>query len=142
MLDILGSGRGATRANDAQGTPTQSHISPSIQAYEESATDPARNCYKLTFQTADRLVILITPRWPVCEKWICTRTSTDVLNQPPPGTNRPYPPGGLFPHVAYGTRVMKSAPLKSGLLVSSHLSREKWTALSDPLSPPRYRPPL
>ena len=53
MLDILGSGRGATRANDAQGTPTQSHISPSIQAYEESATDPARNCYKLTFQTAD-----------------------------------------------------------------------------------------
>ena len=27
-------GRGATRAEDAQGTPTQSHTSPSIQVYE------------------------------------------------------------------------------------------------------------
>ena len=27
-------GRGATRAEDAQGTPTQSHISPSILVYE------------------------------------------------------------------------------------------------------------
>ena len=29
-------GRGAARADDAQGTPTQSHISPSIQVYEEN----------------------------------------------------------------------------------------------------------
>jgi len=29
------SGRGTTRAEDAQGTPTQSHISPSIQEYED-----------------------------------------------------------------------------------------------------------
>jgi len=29
------SGRGTTRAEDAQGTPTQSHISPSILEYEE-----------------------------------------------------------------------------------------------------------
>ena len=29
------SGRGAARAEDAQGTPTQSHKSPSILAYEE-----------------------------------------------------------------------------------------------------------
>ena len=31
----MGSGRGTARAEDAQGTPTQSHISPSILAYEE-----------------------------------------------------------------------------------------------------------
>ena len=29
------SGRGAVRAEDAQGTPTQSHISPSILVYED-----------------------------------------------------------------------------------------------------------
>jgi len=29
-------GRGTARAEDAQGTPTQSHISPSIQVYEEN----------------------------------------------------------------------------------------------------------
>jgi len=29
-------GRGTTRAEDAQGTPTQSHISPSILVYEEN----------------------------------------------------------------------------------------------------------
>ena len=29
------SGRGAARAEDAQGTPTQSHVSPSILVYEE-----------------------------------------------------------------------------------------------------------
>jgi len=28
-------GRGAARADDAQGTPTQSHISPSILVYED-----------------------------------------------------------------------------------------------------------
>ena len=31
----VSSGRGAARAEDAQGTPTQSHISPSILVYEE-----------------------------------------------------------------------------------------------------------
>ena len=31
----LVSGRGSTRAEDAQGTPTQSHISPSILVYED-----------------------------------------------------------------------------------------------------------
>ena len=30
-------GRGAARAEDAQGTPTQSHISPSILVYEENS---------------------------------------------------------------------------------------------------------
>ena len=30
------SGRGTTRAEDAQGTPAQSHISPSILVYEDS----------------------------------------------------------------------------------------------------------
>ena len=29
------SGRGTTRAEDGQGTPTQSHIAPSILVYEE-----------------------------------------------------------------------------------------------------------
>ena len=33
LLDI--SGRGAARAEDAQGTPTQSHISPGILVYED-----------------------------------------------------------------------------------------------------------
>ena len=32
------SGRGAARAKDAEGTPTQSHISPSILVYEEKNT--------------------------------------------------------------------------------------------------------
>ena len=32
-------GRGAARAEDAQGTPTQSHISPSIVVYEEYRVD-------------------------------------------------------------------------------------------------------
>jgi len=32
------SGRGTTRAEDAQGTPSQSHISPSILVYEEYLT--------------------------------------------------------------------------------------------------------
>jgi len=30
------SGRGTTRAEDVQGTPTQSHISPSILVYEDN----------------------------------------------------------------------------------------------------------
>ena len=33
--DKLRVGRGAVRAEDAQGTPAQSHISPSILVYEE-----------------------------------------------------------------------------------------------------------
>ena len=32
---LIGSGRGTTRAEDAPGTPTQSHISPSILVYED-----------------------------------------------------------------------------------------------------------
>ena len=34
---LIDSGRGAARAEDAQETPTQSHISPSILACEEKA---------------------------------------------------------------------------------------------------------
>ena len=34
--DRLRVGRGATRAEDAHGTPTQSHISPSILVYAEN----------------------------------------------------------------------------------------------------------
>ena len=37
LIDLgLVSGRGAARAEDAQGTPTQSHISPSILVYEDN----------------------------------------------------------------------------------------------------------
>ena len=36
-LGMIDSGRGTTRAEDAQGTPTQSHISPSIRVYEEES---------------------------------------------------------------------------------------------------------
>ena len=35
------SGRGTTRAEDAQGTPTQSHISPSILVYEDKVVPAA-----------------------------------------------------------------------------------------------------
>ena len=34
-VDRLSGGRGTTRAEDAQGTPDQSHISPSILVYED-----------------------------------------------------------------------------------------------------------
>jgi len=34
-----GSGRGTTRAEDAPGTPTQSHTSPSILVYEDYVVD-------------------------------------------------------------------------------------------------------
>ena len=36
------SGRGTTRAEDAQRTPTQSHISSSILVYEDQGNDDAR----------------------------------------------------------------------------------------------------
>ena len=35
------SGRGTTRAEDVQATPTQSHISPSVLVYEEKQVDTA-----------------------------------------------------------------------------------------------------
>jgi len=37
-LLVLIAGRGDARAEDAQGTPTQSHISPSVLVYEENPT--------------------------------------------------------------------------------------------------------
>ena len=36
---ITSTGRGAARAGDAQGTPTRSHISPSILVYEDNSED-------------------------------------------------------------------------------------------------------
>ena len=39
-LSVGLSGRGTTRAEDAQGTPTQSHMSPSILVYEENSYVP------------------------------------------------------------------------------------------------------
>ena len=41
------SGRGAARAEDAQWTPTQSHLSPSILAYEDCLTVSHRSKTKL-----------------------------------------------------------------------------------------------
>ena len=38
LLQVLDSRSGITRAEDALGTPTQSHISPSILVYEEKAS--------------------------------------------------------------------------------------------------------
>ena len=40
LHSLIDSGRGATRAEDAQGTPTQSHISPSILVYENEEKNP------------------------------------------------------------------------------------------------------
>ena len=39
MVDRLRVGRGAARAGHAQGTPTQSHISPSILVYEDKTIE-------------------------------------------------------------------------------------------------------
>ena len=39
------SGRGAARAEDAQGTPTQSHISPSLLVYEDTIEQGADNLF-------------------------------------------------------------------------------------------------
>ena len=36
---LVGSGRGTARAENAQGTPTQSHISPSVLVHEEQPLD-------------------------------------------------------------------------------------------------------
>ena len=36
---LVASGRGAVRAADAQGTPTQSFISPSVLVYEDCVPD-------------------------------------------------------------------------------------------------------
>ena len=47
--------RGTARAEDAQGTPTQSHISPSIPLYEESQDTPTLGMSKLA---KDRLTVL------------------------------------------------------------------------------------
>jgi len=38
------SGRGATRAEDAQGTPTPSHLSPSILVYEDKSPATLSSC--------------------------------------------------------------------------------------------------
>jgi len=43
-------GRGTTRAKDAQGTPTQSHISPSIPVYKDYSSNPfAVRCVAMPF---------------------------------------------------------------------------------------------
>ena len=72
-FQIKVSGRGAARAEDAQGTPTQSHISPSVLVYEaktfrlfplcsEAGTpnaetrvseDPTGEAYRLSFFLRD-----------------------------------------------------------------------------------------
>ena len=40
LPQLIDSGRGTARADDAQGTPTQSQISPSILVYEENLGPP------------------------------------------------------------------------------------------------------
>jgi len=39
-------GRGTTRAEDAQGTPTQSHTSPSVLVYEDTVEDCTRKAWE------------------------------------------------------------------------------------------------
>ena len=51
---MIDSGRGTTRAEDAQGTPTQSQISPSILVYEPAKVDSGQDSLK------------ITQKWPIC----------------------------------------------------------------------------
>jgi len=52
MTWVIDSGRGAARAEDAQGTPTQSHISPSILVYEEN--NQISNCFETTARASWR----------------------------------------------------------------------------------------
>ena len=40
LVGLIDAGRGAARAEDAQGTPTQSHISPSKLVYEDKTHEP------------------------------------------------------------------------------------------------------
>ena len=45
---VTNSGRGTTRAEDSQGTPTQSHISPSILVYEDYNSLPEAELYVIS----------------------------------------------------------------------------------------------
>jgi len=70
MMDSGLVGRGFTRAEDAQGTPTRSHISPSILVYEEKrGTDSGggRGPYKTpkTDQFGSQPVSTDRREWPV-----------------------------------------------------------------------------
>ena len=47
---LIDSGRGTTRAEDAQGTPTQSHISPSLLVYENDPLYEGPVRYPVVFQ--------------------------------------------------------------------------------------------
>ena len=46
-MALIDPGRGTTRAEDAQGTPTHSHISPSILVYEDSVSRHGDQCWQL-----------------------------------------------------------------------------------------------
>ena len=58
---MIDSGRGAATAEDAQGTPAQSHISPSVLIYEENIVCRPKQRYLLQF-----------PR-----KWMCQLLSRE-----------------------------------------------------------------
>ena len=52
MIDS-GVGKGAARAEDARGTPTQSHISPSVLVYEDDPFLLRNQAMKTTIQTLE-----------------------------------------------------------------------------------------
>jgi len=58
-VDRLRVGRGAARAEDAQGTPTQSHISSSILVFEDKKLTAACRCGTRIVTNPDRLRIVV-----------------------------------------------------------------------------------
>ena len=56
------SGRGTTRAEDAQGTPTQSHISPSTLVYEDNKPPRSSNTRGKCLHPGSKPCILMTVR--------------------------------------------------------------------------------
>jgi len=74
-LSMIDSGRGAARAEDAQGTPTQSHMSPSILVYEDKLSAEVGNALALLHMGTSliRNCLLLGP---------CSRTMPRALASP------------------------------------------------------------
>jgi len=62
MIDSGLVGRGTARAEDAQGTPTQSHISPSILVYEDKPRPVSHDAHGADAEVAAvRKEVLLRP---------------------------------------------------------------------------------
>ena len=84
---VRDSGRGTTRAEDAQGIPTQSHISPSVLVYEDflirrNPPVPPRYCLPYGLCIIHSWIIQKLPLEPdVWDAWSTIKLSSDDLFQ-------------------------------------------------------------